>query len=105
MSLRFIAQAQNTVDAISFVDKAAAASDRWLFIAAIVLILFFAFAVIKYLVNELATARKEASEVIRKLYEDMARMNTTMTVTVQENNTLLRQNVEMMKELGQRLRQ
>jgi hypothetical protein len=67
-----LAQTMETVGGVvDVVDKAASANDRWLFIAALVLLLGFAAVVIKWLVTSLETKdvahaaeRKELSEKV-----------------------------------------
>lgn len=68
------------------VDKASTASDRWLFLALLVLILITAALIIRYLLQE----RSSHLEWMKTVYTENIKLTSQVLVALQDNNALLR---------------
>lgn len=86
-----------TIDPIQLVDKAAVASDRWLFLAAIVFIIAAFLIVIRYLVKdrdkerEARIAENTAHQAwVVTVYTENVKMTANVIVVLQETNVLLK---------------
>jgi type VI protein secretion system component VasK len=85
-----------TVDPLQLVDKASVASDRWLFLAAIVFIISAFLIVIRYLVRDRdkeRDARIAESERHQKwvetVFAEQVKLAANVLVVLQETNALL----------------
>jgi heme/copper-type cytochrome/quinol oxidase subunit 2 len=85
------------LDPVQFVDKAAAATDRWLFLAAIVFIILAFLLVIKYLVKDRDKERDARSiennthqQWVETVYTENVKLTANVLVVMQETNALLR---------------
>lgn len=85
------------IDPVQLVDKASVASDRWLFLAAIVFIITAFLIVIRYLVKdrdkerEARIAENTAHQAwVVTVYSENVKMTANVTVVLQETNILLR---------------
>jgi len=81
MSL-FLAQLEQGVN---LVDKAAQASDRWLFLALLTLVLVCA----GYIIRQLLKERVEHLEWMKTVYVENIKLTAQVLVALQENNRLL----------------
>jgi uncharacterized protein YpmS len=90
----FLAQLET---AEKIVDKASTASDRWLFLALLAIILFTAALIIKYLLQE----RSSHLEWMKTVYTENIKLTAQVLVALQENNALLRRLDEHLKEVDE----
>jgi type VI protein secretion system component VasK len=87
------------------VDKASEASDRWLFLAAIVFIIIAFLTVIRYLVMDREKERDARinesavhQEWVEKVYTENVKLTAQVLVVLQETNGLLKRLEERFKE-------
>lgn len=99
----------NMIDLLRVADVASQQSDRWLFIAALLLLLVFAYAVIKALVkdrseilNELRTTRTATAARDEKIISELSRLNTDMKVSLDRNTEALRLNNLLLEKQNRR---
>lgn len=117
LALGQITEIQKIKDATDFAEKA---SDRWLFLFSIIIILLFSAAVIRYLVKDRETARTEHANNLKEAYAqaDMARREHAATmkemygaqtklaaellVAMQENNVLIGRVEKLLEKLNEK---
>lgn len=103
MSLIFLAQ----IDPVQLVDKASTASDRWLFLAAIVFIISAFLIVIRYLVRDRDKEREARitentthQSWVVTVYTESVKLTANVLVVLQETNTLLKRIEEQLLREG-----
>lgn len=111
--------------AMNAIDHAAAATDRWLFLAAIVFILVAGSAIVRYLVKSLAekdvshtnsqqskdaihsAAMKEMqvtqAAFVEKVWSEQIQLSAQLLVAMQANNRLLEENADLLRKLDHHL--
>lgn len=77
------------IDPIQIVDKAAQASDRWLFLGAVGLLIFGGLWLIRYLVGKIETLQKEHNVFMGSLFKETVTLTAQVSVVLQENTDLL----------------
>jgi hypothetical protein len=85
------------IDPVQLVDKASVASDRWLFLAAIVFIIMAFLIVIRYLVKDRDKEREARitestahQAWVVTVYTENVKLTANVTVVLQETNALLK---------------
>lgn len=104
-------------DFINSVNQAEKASDRWLFLAAFIIILIFCSLVIRYLVKDRETARtehsvqlkdaygqaetsrKEHAMALKEMYGEQTKLSAQLLVALQENNLLIARMEKLLERL------
>lgn len=78
------------LDPVQIVDKAATATDRWLFLAAMVFIIIAFLVVIRYLVKARDTENNQHQTWVETVYTENVKLTANVLVVLQETNALLR---------------
>lgn len=100
-------------EAVKMVDKASTASDRWLFLAALVIILFGCGIAIRFLVRALAQAqiKSDASldkqqvkydELTTKIYGEHAKLTAEVIVALKDNTEIIAETRDILKRFDVR---
>lgn len=83
---QFLAQVEEAIKAI---DKASTASDRWLFLAAIALIMIGSGMAVRYLVRVLEKKDEKYDDLATKIYAEHAKLTAEVTVALRENTAMI----------------
>lgn len=78
-----------TDQAIQAIDKAAQASDRWLFLAMLVIILTAGFLAIRYLIRAGETQQSQHHTFFTTVFTESVKLTAQVAVILQDNNKLL----------------
>lgn len=114
-----LAQASPAVETfIKTVDQAEKMSDRWLFLALLLILMIFCYLVIKYLIKDREaarvehatqlnsayaqadTARKEHADTMKEMYGAQTKLSAELLVALQENNVLIERIEKILERMG-----
>lgn len=99
-----------SIDPVDLVDKAAGASDRWLFLACVVFIILAAI----YIIRSQQAAEKvrvgaedkranEHNNFMLTIYTESVKLTAQVLVCLQDNNSALKENKQTLDRLNDRL--
>lgn len=82
----------NMTELLKFADAASSKSGNWWTALMAAILCVFAYAVIRYLVKELGTARADYHATLRKIIDDQNNLTAKLMVSLDRNTEALRIN-------------
>lgn len=92
----------NMSEVVRLASEVSGQSDRWFFTAAAIVLMGFAWAVIRYLVRELSASRTAYHDTLRRIIDEQNKLAIDFKVSLDRNTEALRINNQLLERANHR---